>query len=278
MWAVMARVLILSSFVAASRVGGGAQALALARLGIEPLLVPTVLYGRHPGYGAPGGEAVEPEVFEAMLGGVEAQGLFSGMDAAITGHFSSAEQVAIAAVALARVRRASPSVRLIVDPIMGDADKGLYVREPVAEALAAELVPDADILAPNAWELARLSGREVGDPASAVAAARALGRPTLVSSVEAEDGIGVVYIDAGGAWLAVHPRRRHAPKGTGDLLTAIFAAALVQDRAPAEALELAVGVVAEAVEDAASVDELPISALPTTLAPSRRVKLRRLDG
>ena len=31
----MPRVLILSSFVAASRVGGSAQALALARLGIE---------------------------------------------------------------------------------------------------------------------------------------------------------------------------------------------------------------------------------------------------
>src|SRR5580704_6108104 len=205
----MPRVLILSSYVAASRVGGGAQALALARLGIEPLLVPTVLYGRHPGYGPPGGEAVAPEVFEAMLRGVEAQGLFSGLDAAITGHFSSAEQVAIAAAALARVRRASPKLRLIVDPIMGDADKGLYVREPVAEALAADLVRDADILAPNAWELARLSGCEVGDPASAVAAARALGRPTLVSSLDDADGIAVAYVDAREAWLAVHARRRH---------------------------------------------------------------------
>jgi pyridoxine kinase len=274
----MARVLILSSYVAASRVGGGAQALVLARLGIEPLLVPTVLYGRHPGYGPPGGAAVEPEVFEAMLGGVEAQGLFGGLDAAITGHFSSAEQVAIGAAALARVRRASPNVRLIVDPIMGDADKGLYVRQPVAEALAADLVPDADVLAPNAWELARLSGREVGDPASAIVAARALGRPTLVSSLDDAGGIGVAYIDAGEAWLATHARRRHAPKGTGDLLTAIFAAAQVQGRSPAEALELAVGAVAEAVEDAAIVDESPISALPTALTPSPRVSLRRIEG
>jgi pyridoxine kinase len=274
----MARVLILSSYVAASRVGGGAQALTLARLGIEPILVPTVLFGRHPGYGEPGGAPVEPEVFEAMLGAVEAQGMFGGLDAAITGYFSSAEQVAIAAEALTRARRASPAMRLIVDPIMGDADKGLYVREPVAEALAVELVSDADVLAPNAWELARLSGRAVADTESAVLAARALGRPTLVSSLAAEGGIGVAYIDAGEAWLAVHPRRRRAPKGTGDLLTAIFAAALVQGRTPAEALERAVSVVAEAVEDAASVDELPISALPTTLAPSPRVTLRRLDG
>lgn len=274
----MARVLILSSYVAASRVGGGAQALALARLGIEPLLVPTVLFGRHPGHGAPGGEAVEAEVFEAMLGGVEAQGLFGGLDAAITGHFSSAEQVAVAAEALTRVKRASPAARIVVDPIMGDADKGLYVREPVAEALAAELVPDADVLAPNAWELARLSGRKVTDAASAVDAARALGRPTLVSSLADGEAVGVAYVDAADAWLATHPRRRFAPKGTGDLLTALFAAALVQGRPPAVALELAAGAVAEAVEAAAGVDELPIDALPTTLAPSPRVTLRRLDA
>ncbi len=274
----MARVLILSSYVAASRVGGGAQALALARLGIEPVLVPTVLFGRHPGHGPPGGAAVEPEVLEAMLGGVEAQRRFAALDAAITGHFSSAAQVAIAAGALARVRRASPRTRLIVDPIMGDADKGLYVREPVAEALAAELVPDADVITPNAWELARLSGHKVTDGASAVAAARALGRPTLVSSLAGEGGIGVAYIDAREAWLAVHARRRTAPKGTGDLLTAMFAAALVQGRPAPEALELAVGVVAEAVEDAAGIDELPISAMPTALAPSPRVTLKRLDG
>ena len=96
----MARVLILSSYVASSRVGGGAQALALARLGIEPILIPTVLFGRHPGHGPPGGAAVDAGTFEAMLGGVEAHGLFAQLDAVITGHFSSAEQVAIAADAL----------------------------------------------------------------------------------------------------------------------------------------------------------------------------------
>src|SRR5580698_942864 len=100
----MARVLILSSFVAASRVGGGAQALALARLGIEPILVPTVILGRHPGHGPPGGAALEPEMFESVLGGVEASGAFVGLDAVITGHFSSAAQVASAVEALERVR------------------------------------------------------------------------------------------------------------------------------------------------------------------------------
>jgi pyridoxine kinase len=274
----MARVLILSSFVAASRVGGGAQALALARLGIEPLLIPTVILGRHPGHGPPGGGPVAPDIFAAMLGGVEAQGLFGALDAVITGHFSSAEQVAIAAETLARVKAASPAAPLIVDPIMGDEGRGLYVSEPVAEALAAELVPAADVVAPNAWELERLSGHAVGGPASALAAARALGCAVLVSSVVEDTAIGVVYAGPDGAWFADHPFEERAPKGTGDLLTAIFTAAVVEGRASPEALEIAVGAVADAVAASHELDELPLAALPTQLAPSTRVSLRRLDG
>jgi len=274
----MARVLILSSFVAASRVGGGAQAMALARLGIEPVLVPTVLFGRHPGHGPPGGAAVAAETFEAVLGGVEAQGVFGSVNAVITGHFSSAEQVAIAAQTLARVKAASPGVWLVVDPIMGDDGAGLYVREPVAEAIAAELVRAADILAPNAWELSRLAGRPVGDPASAIAAAKSLGRDVMVSSIREDGAIGALYVGGGSAWLATHAPSEAAPKGTGDLLTAIFVAALVQGRPPVDALEIAVSVVAEGVALAAGVDELPLSALPSRLSASPRVTLRRLDG
>ncbi len=265
----MPRVLILSSHVASGRVGGGAQALALARLGIEPILVPTVLFGRHPGYGPPGGAAVEPATFEAMIEAIEAQGLFETLDAVITGHFSLAQQVAIAAEALSRVKAANPHALMVVDPIMGDADKGLYVREPVAEALAQELVPQADLVAPNAWELARLAEATVADPAGAVAAARGLGKPTLVSSIRHDGEIGVVHADAAGAWFCGHPERERAPKGTGDLLTALFVAARLSDLAPEAALAAGVGAVAAAVDAAAGAEELPLSALPLSLATLR---------
>ena len=274
----MPRVLILSSYVAASRVGGGMQALALARLGIEPVLVPTVIFGRHPGHGAPGGAAVEADVFESVLGAVEAQGAFAGLDAAITGYFASAQQVAIAAESLVRVRTASPAARLVVDPIMGDEESGLYVREPVAEALADELLPLADLIAPNAWELARLAGRPASEPAAAVAAARGLGKPALVSSVRAGEAIGVVYATKERAWLASHPRAAAAPKGTGDLLTALFVAGLLHERPGEEALAFAVGAVAEAVEQAAGAPEFPIAAMPADLRVSGRVGIAALDA
>jgi pyridoxine kinase len=273
----MARVLILSSLVAASRVGGGAQALALARLALEPILVPTVLFGRHPGYGPPGGAPVDAQIFEAMIAGVEAQGLFAQLDAVITGHFSTPEQVAIAADTLGRIRLAAPKARLIVDPIMGD-DGRLYVKEAVADAITALLAPLADIIAPNAWELARLTGRAVSDPLSAVAAARSLGRPVMVSSIWSGGEIGAAYVDGEEAWLASHTPAQAVPKGTGDLLTVLFVAGLLGHYPPPAALELAVGGVAEAVAATDGRDELPITALPTVIAPSSRVRLAPIHG
>ena len=240
----MASVLILSSHVATSDVGGGAQVVALARAGIETVFAPTVLFGRHPGLGAPGGGAVEAAVFAGMLEGIAAAGVLTALDAVITGYFASAEQVAVAARTIDAARAARPGVRIIVDPIMGDHGKGLYVEETVAQALAVGLVPQADLLAPNAWELARLTTRPVGDPPSALAAARILGRPVLVSSVDVDDDIGVAYVDRDEAWLAVHRRAPDVPHGAGDVLIALFTSALVRGASRAEALETAVGQIA----------------------------------
>ena len=143
--------LILSSFVAAGRIGGAAQQYVLAAHKIDPVLIPTVMLGRSPAKGAQG-QVTSPELFARILADVEADALFGLVDLVITGHFSLPEQVAIAAGALARVRAASERRPVIVvDPIMGDHPKGLYVKPEVARALADELVPLADWLTPNVW-------------------------------------------------------------------------------------------------------------------------------
>ena len=243
----MAGVLILSSFVAASAVGGGAQAAALAALEIESILAPTVLFGRHPGLGPPGGGAVAIEIFEGVLEGIAASGAFVGLEAVITGYFADPAQVGAAARTIDLVRAASPAALIVVDPIMGDDGKGLYVKPPVAAALAAELIPRADLITPNAWELGRLTGRVVDSPGEALAAARDLGRPVLVSSIPVGRSIGVLWADDREAWLASHVRAPFAPNGTGDLLTCLFVAALIGGAAPADALETAVSDVASQV-------------------------------
>jgi len=224
----MPSVLILSSHVAATPVGGSLQAAALARMGIHAALAPTVLFGRHPGLGPPGGGPVSQPLFEGMLEGVAASGLLTSLEAVITGYFANVDQVAAAVRTIDAVREANARALIAVDPIMGDEPKGLYVREDVAQAIAADLIPRADLVAPNVWELERLGGRE------------AIGKPVLASSITAGDEIGVLYADADQAWLATHAKVAEAPNGTGDLLTALFVAACITGHAPREALQSAV--------------------------------------
>ncbi len=237
-------ILILSSFVAASPVGGGAQMKALAAIETETVLAPTTLFGRHPGLGPPGGGALTAEMFDGVLNGIAEAGVFASLTAVITGYFASAAQVDRAVRALGSARAARPEVRIVVDPIMGDSGKGLYVAPEVARAQAERLAPLADLLAPNAWELQRLTGCVIADPGSALAAARECGGSVLVSSVPAGREIGVLWTDGEEAWLARHAAAPGSVHGAGDLLTALFTAALVEGASGPDALETAVSDVA----------------------------------
>jgi pyridoxine kinase len=282
--------LIISSHVAGSRVGASAQAAALVQFRIDSMVVPTVLYGRHPGWGIPGGAPAPIEVMEGMLDGLEANGLFGQTDMVITGYFASAAQVRATARTIDAVRAApreggasnsapgrKPTV--IVDPTMGDAGKGLYVAPEVAEAIAAELIPRADVVACNAWELQRLTGTDSRDPQAAVRAGRLLNKPTLVSSVQRGNEIGVVYVDRKEAWLAAHAKAERSPSGTGDLLTALYAASILEGQTLSYGLARAVGGVAETVTAANiwNAPELPIVAMAARIKQtSPTVRIERL--
>ena len=275
----MPSALIMSSHVAGSRVGGSAQAAALIQFKIDSFVVPTVLYGRHPGWGAPGGAAVPIEAFEGMLDGIEANGLFGMTDLVITGYFASVSQVEAAARAIDAIRAQAKAPVILVDPTIGDAPKGLYVPEDVAQAVIGQLVPRADIVAPNAWELQRMTGVQSRDPGQALEAARQLDRPVMVSSIRHGEEIGVIYADRDEAWLAAHPRAASAPKGTGDLLSALFGAALLDGLTKSYALARAVGGLVEtiAAADAAGQAELPIVTMSQKLkTASPHVRLERL--
>lgn len=275
--------LILSSHVAGSQVGATAQAAALAPFAIDAMVVPTVLFGRHPGWGAPGGAATPIQIFEGMLEGIAANGLLGLTDLVITGYFASPAQVEAAARAIDAVRAAprdgafAPAPTIIVDPTVGDEGKGLYVAAETAEAIRQLLVPRADLVACNAWELQWLTGADAREPTAALRAALQLGKPVLVSSVRRGDEIGAVLATADEAWLALHAQIDTAPNGTGDLLTALYAAAVVEGQTLSHGLARAVGGVAETVAAAKlwNAPELPIVAMGARLkqtSPSVRIE------
>ena len=141
-----------------------------------------------------------------MLEGVQANNLFGSMDAVVTGHFSTPDQVRVACEAIDRIRDtprrewhahfpAKPLV--VIDPVMGDEAPGLYIKQDTAAALMTDLVPRADILAPNLWEFARLVGVHIASLATAesvAAEARRRGGRWLISSVPSPQGLCLIHI------------------------------------------------------------------------------------
>ncbi|WP_323760870.1 PfkB family carbohydrate kinase [Maricaulis sp.] len=247
---LMPMALILSSHVAASPVGGGASQRVLNGAKIDTMLVPTVLYGRHPGWGEPGGGAVEQDHFEGVLSGIADQGLLDIADLVLTGYFADVGQVFDTAAVIDVVRKGrrvnkgviahAREPMIVVDPIMGDAPGGLYIDPAIAAAIKDQLVSRADLVTPNLFELGQITGRPLTDLASIVRAARVLERPVLVSSLPRHGKIGVLYVDGADALLVTHDRLPKAPNGTGDVLAAAFAARLMAGDSACEALEHAV--------------------------------------
>jgi pyridoxine kinase len=287
----MPLVLVISSYVAASRVGGGIAPYVLGPMKVDPVHIPTCLFGRHPGWGPPGGGPVAPETMAGMLEGVEANGLYSLLDAVVTGHFSLPEQVAVAAEAIDRIR-ATPRGRshahfperpiIIVDPVMGDEAPGLYIRPETATALMSDLIPRADLLAPNLWEFARLTETDLSRLRTAEEVAQAAGMRGgrwLISSVPSAKGIGVLHVDEGALLAETSRIPGKIPNGTGDMLTLRFAGGLVSGRDREATLADATGathaVIAKTVEWKGT--ELNLAACSDLLANLHAAPVRKIS-
>ena len=62
------------------------------------------------------------------------------------------------------------------DPVIGDVEEGVYVREGIEEFLRDHALPQADIATPNRFELERLTGIDCSSLADAKRGRRETGR------------------------------------------------------------------------------------------------------
>lgn len=257
-------VLAISSHVSASTVGLRATTPALHAQGVEAWPVPTVLFGLHPGWERRPGQMIAPNDLKALLEAALLHPSASRVCWIMTGHFSSIGQIETVLDMLPLIRKTAPGAKLLVDPIAGDEGRGLYVSPEVFAGIKDLLLPQADLVTPNAWEAEALVSLPAGTPEQAVEAAGALGRPAaLITSVREHGRIGAVYVDDSHALFAHAPEQQNVPNGTGDMLAASFLGARIAGAEPAEALIDAVRRVAGVISAAAETGlrELPASAI-----------------
>jgi pyridoxine kinase len=234
--------LSIQSHVAYGHVGNSAAVFPLQRLGHEVWPVLTVNFSNHTGYGAWRGPLIPAGDVRDVVVGIEERGVLPGIDAVLSGYQGSPEIADVVLDAVTRVKAANPGATYTCDPVMGNAKSGCFVDPAIPPVVRERVVPAADIITPNQFELGFLTGTEpatLDEVLASADAARAMGPSTvLVTSLEAvpEGSIGMLAVTDEGAWQVTTPLLPMKANGSGDITSALFTAHLRATGSPAEAL------------------------------------------
>ncbi|WP_404447611.1 pyridoxal kinase PdxY [Microbacterium marinum] len=238
------KVLSIQSAVAYGHVGNSAAVFPLQRIGVEVLPVYTVNFSNHTGYGAWRGPLISPADVSDVLTGIEERGAFPDIDVVLSGYQGGEGIADVILDAVSRVKAANPDAIYACDPVMGNAKSGCFVAPAIPILLRERVVPAADLITPNQFELGFLTGTEPDDLESTLAsadAARAMGPSTvLVTSVERPDRpegtIEMLAVTDAGAWIVRTPKIPMKANGSGDVTAALFTAHFRETRDAASAL------------------------------------------
>ncbi|SCL23272.1 Pyridoxal kinase [Micromonospora rhizosphaerae] len=281
------KILSIQSSVAYGYVGNSAAAFPLQRLGHEVWPVLTVHFSNHTGYGAWRGPLLAPAEVAEVIAGIEDRGVLGKADAVLSGYQGDPAMGAVILDAVDRVKAANPAAVYCCDPVMGDVGRGMFVRPGIPEYMRDTVVPRADIVTPNQFELEFLSGRTTNSPKElleAVDIVREMGpRHVLVTSVlhgDVPDGsLEVVAVSDEGAWAVTTPLLPISPNGGGDVTAALYLAHLSTTGSPAAALERTTNSIFAVLEAtlAAAAREIQLVAAQDAIAdPPARFAARRL--
>jgi pyridoxine kinase len=216
-------ILSIQSHVAYGHAGNSAAVFPLQRIGVEVWPVHTVQFSNHSGYGARRGPLVSADAIRLVVRGIEERGALGKCDGVLSGYLGSPDIGEVMIDAVARVKSANPDARFCCDPVIGDTGRGIFVRQGVPEFIKARMLPIADIVTPNQFELEYLADRTTStmeDLVAAIDAVHARGpRVVLVTSMHINDTpdacIDLVVSDRIGRYRLRATTADHGGRGWG---------------------------------------------------------------
>ena len=244
-------ILSIQSSVAYGHVGNSAATFPLMRMGVEVWPVMTVHFSNHTGYGQWRGPLLSAADVSDVIRGIDERGVLGQCDAVLSGYQGGSDVGEVILEAVALVKSRNPTAVYCCDPVLGDVGRGFFVRPGIPELMRDRVVPAAQVITPNQFELDFLTGRQtqtMSDVLAAADEARVMGPETvLVTSVvaeaEAPDTIDMVAVGTDGAWSVTTPLLPRSFQGAGDLTAATFLAKLLQSGDVATALQQTAAVV-----------------------------------
>ncbi|KAJ1025378.1 hypothetical protein NDA13_004191 [Ustilago tritici] len=154
------RILSVQSHVVSGYVGNRSATFPLQLLGWDVDVINTVQFSNHTGYGRWGGLRFDADHLSDIFSGLEKNGLlrYSRM---LTGYMPSAAvvQTVLELVKKLRTRQGAQEGGLIylLDPVMGDMGRGMYVA-PEVLPIYQEMLQYSTIITPNQFEAQALTG------------------------------------------------------------------------------------------------------------------------
>ncbi len=222
-------ILSIQSSVAFGHVGNSAASLPLQRLGFDVWPVNTVQLGHHPGYGRFSGHVVEPERLAVIIEGLLDRAPLENCLGLLSGYLGEAASAGLVASVRHHIRQVQPNLTYLLDPVIGDEGPGVFVSDRVPLMIKEMLLPIADIVTPNQFELAHLTGQPVTDLDDAEAAAarlRSFGPGLVVATglrlADHPHQLGLLASSQQHAWLVPTPHLPQPFSGTGDTFAALF--------------------------------------------------------
>lgn len=230
-------VVSIQSQVIYGRVGNNVAVPTLRQHGLAVAAVPTVLLSNNPQYPTVHGGAVPADWLAGFLEDLGRRGALDKVRAVLIGYLGNAQQAAVIARWLRELLHRLPDTLVIVDPVIGDLDVGLYVDPDLVQAYHRTLLPLATGLTPNGYELSLLTGLPADTEEAASSAARSLLRERtqwLIATSAAplswqagQINLLLTRRETPAHTLLSHPRVDSAAKGTGDLFAATLLARLL---------------------------------------------------
>jgi pyridoxine kinase len=278
-------ILSIQSWVAYGHVGNASAVFPLQRLGAEVWSINTVQFSNHTGYGHWTGQVYTGAQVRDLVDGIAARDVLRHCDAVLSGYMGDASIGEAILHAVSRVRSENPAAVYCCDPVIGDAEEGVYVRPGIEDFLRDQALPQADIATPNRFELERLTGLPCATLAEAKAAVTRLAatlrpgglRCVLLTSLDTEgppgDHLDLLTAEAGRFHLLRTPRLPIAVNGAGDAIAALFLFHRLRTGSAVAALEAAGSAVhglLKRTAEAGSREILTVAAQDEFVSPSTR--------
>jgi pyridoxine kinase len=191
-----------------------------------------VHFSNHTGYGAWRGPLLPATDVREVVTGIEERGALGDVAVVLSGYQGGEDIGEVILEAVAKVKAANPAATYTCDPVMGNARSGCFVHPAIPVLLRDRVVPHADLITPNQFELGYLTRTEPDTLEStlrSVELAQDMG-PTsvLVTSVERPDRpegtIEMLAATPEGAWIVQTPMLPLKANGSGDVTSALFTA------------------------------------------------------